>query len=88
MERCFAISILQKGGRAKKEQYFCAFTTNNGTQNLGPEDSNLQAIEWVTKLNRRYKSQKLKSSQEVLKKLSVIIIKKIVEEGLYYYQLI
>ena len=71
IERCFAITIFQRNGREKKERFLCAFTTNNGTQNLDPASSYLQVIEWVTKLNRKYKNQKLKTSQEALKQLSV-----------------
>lgn len=71
LRRCFAISV-SNNGQGKKERYFCVLTTNNGSIPLKEEEANLVAIEWVTQLNRRYKTQQVKTAQEALKSLTVL----------------
>ena len=59
--------------KTKKDKFFCVFTTNNGSISLDETNSNFEAIEWVTKLNRRYKTTQVKAAQEALKSLTVLI---------------
>ena len=68
---------MSNNGQGKKERYFCVLTTNNGSIALQEEDANLVAIEWVIQLNRRYKSQQIKTAQEALKSLTVTLSIKI-----------
>ena len=73
IRRCFAVSVLTNNGKTKKDKFFCVFTTNNGSISLDETNSNFEAIEWVTKLNRRYKTTQVKAAQEALKSLTVLI---------------